>query len=58
MPGTLTKIMSIAAAAFLLAACTDASTLLAGAAKGFCSHSGTSPCTRPPPGYSSTTPPR
>jgi len=50
--------MSIAAAAFLLAACTDASTLLAGAAKGFCSHSGTSPCTRPPPGYSSTTPPR
>lgn len=58
MAKAVARIVAIAVAAVLLAACTDAATLLAGSAKGFCSHSGTSPCTRPPPGYSPTTPPR
>jgi starvation-inducible outer membrane lipoprotein len=46
------KIVAVSLLAVMLAGCTDVPTMLAGGAKGYCKHNpGTSPCTRPPPGY-------
>ncbi|MBY0509328.1 MAG: hypothetical protein K2P94_04170 [Rhodospirillaceae bacterium] len=58
MSVSFSRFILIAACGWMLAACTDASSLLAGGAKGYCKHGGGDPCTRPAPGNMPNTPPK
>jgi len=60
--GTMKKTVCIICAAAMLltlSGCTDPLTMLAGGAKGFCTHNpGSGPCSRPGPAHTPGAPPR